>query len=158
MPLHTVRLFWYRRVMGFEIGNGSHVFMDAWFDGRRGFRMGNGSVINQKCRLDNRGGITIGDAVSISAEVCILTADHDLQSRDFAGRTKPVEIADRVFIGTRAMILPGVRLGEGSAVAAGAIVTRDVAPFTIVGGAPAKPIGTRPQDLNYDASYPRLFH
>jgi acetyltransferase-like isoleucine patch superfamily enzyme len=157
VPSHTFRLSWYRRVMGFEIDKGSRIFMDAWIDGRRGFRMGRNSVINQKCRLDNRGGITIGDSVSISAEVCILTADHDLQSPDFAGREKPVEIGGHVFIGTRATILPGVRIGRGAAVATGAVVTKDIEPFTIVAGVPAKPIGRRPENLDYDAAYPRLF-
>jgi acetyltransferase-like isoleucine patch superfamily enzyme len=119
--------------------------------------MGKNSVINQKCRLDNRGFITIGDNVSISAEVCILTADHDPQSRDFSGTIRPVTIEDYVFIGTRAMILPGVTLAKGSFIAAGAVVTKNVEPFTIVAGVPAKPIGKRRTDLDYSAHYERLF-
>ncbi|WP_333480017.1 acyltransferase [Allocoleopsis sp.] len=132
--------------------------MGAWFDAPKNFKVGKHSVINQKCRLDNRGGITIGENVSISAEVCILTADHDLQSWDFAGRTRPVHIEDYVFIGTRAVILPGVTLGKGCAVAAGAIVTKSVSPCTIVAGVPAKPIGKRQPDLQYRLSYRRLFY
>jgi acetyltransferase-like isoleucine patch superfamily enzyme len=62
-----------------------------------------------------------------------------------------------VFVGTRATILPGVTLHEGSAVAAGAVVTRSVEPFTIVAGVPARPIGKRPQQLDYETSYCRLF-
>ena len=115
------------------------------------------TIINQKCRLDNRGGITIGDRVAIAAEVCILTADHDPKRSDFATRLRSVNIEDYVFIGTRAMILPGVTLGKGSIVAAGAVVTKDVAPFTVVAGVPAKPISNRCSDLNYSVSYPRLF-
>lgn len=124
---------------------------------KKKFKMGKNSVINYKCRLDNRSGITIGNSVSISSEVCILTADHDLQSFDFKGRNRPVIIEDYVFIGTRAIILPGVTLGKGSAVAAGAIVTKTVPPFTIVAGVPAKPIGSRPTDLHYQIKYRRLF-
>jgi acetyltransferase-like isoleucine patch superfamily enzyme len=60
-----------------------------------------------------------------------------------------VLIEDYVFIGTRAMILPGVILGKGCAVAAGAIVTKSVVPFTIVAGVPAKPIGHRVENLEY---------
>lgn len=157
IPFHFIRLFFYRHCLGFEISTGSHIFMDAWFDTIEKFKMGKNSIINQKCRLDNRGGITIGDNVSISAEVCILTADHNPQSNDFSGSVRPVNIEDYVFVATRAMILPGVTIGKGAVVAAGAVVTKNVAPFTIVAGVPAKPIGSRRKDLDYSASYPRLF-
>ena len=157
IPFHFVRLFFYRTCLGFKIGVGSTIFMDAWFDSQRFFSIGKNSTINQKCRLDNRGGLTIGDNVTISSEVCILTADHDLQSSNFEGRTRPVNIENYVFVGTRAMILPGVTLEEGSAVAAGAVVTRNVARFTIVAGVPARSIGKRCSNLHYSASYIRLF-
>lgn len=157
IPFHFIRLAFYRYYMGLEIDRGSNIFMEAWFEEKKNFRMGKNSIINQKCRLDNRGFIVIGDSVSISAEVCILTADHDPQSHDFSGSNRPVTIEDYVFIGTRAMILPGVTLGKGSFVAAGAVVTKNVDPFTIVAGVPAKPIGRRCSDLNYSASYSRLF-
>jgi maltose O-acetyltransferase len=157
IPFHFIRGSFYKYCMGFEIATGSHIFMEAWFDNKRNFKMGKNSVINQKCRLDNRGGITIGDSVSISAEVCILTGEHDPQSPNFSGGVRPVSIENYVFIGTRAMILPGVTLGKGCFVAAGAVVTKNIDPFTIVAGVPAKPIGSRCHDLNYSASYPRLF-
>lgn len=131
--------------------------MEAYFDTRKNFILGENSVINQKCRLDNRGKIKIGNNVSISAEVCILTADHDLQCSYFTGRNSTVKIDDYVFIGTRAMILPGISLGRGSAIAAGAVVTKDVSPYTIVAGIPARPIGIRSTNLKYTISYGRLF-
>lgn len=157
VPSHNARLWYYRHFWRCVIGKGSYIFMDAWFDTRGNFRMGRNSTINQKCRLDNRGGITIGDNVSISAEVCILTADHDPQSATFAGRHGPVAIEDYVFIGTRAVILPSVSIGRGAVVAAGAVVTKTVAPFSIVAGVPARPISERRHDLDYCASYRRLF-
>ena len=109
----------------------SYTHLDVYKRQKRGFRIGKSSVINQKCRIDTRGGVTIGDNVSISAEVCILTADHDLANPKFDGRTKPVTIEDYAFIGTRAMILAGVTVGRGAAVAAGAVVTRNVESFAI---------------------------
>jgi acetyltransferase-like isoleucine patch superfamily enzyme len=157
VPSHSVRLLYYRRVLGFEIGDHSYIFMGAWFQGRRGFRMGSNSVINERCRLDNRGSLRIGRNVSISPEVCLITADHDLRSRDFVGRERPIVIDDYAFVGTRATILPGVTIGEGAAVAAGAVVATDVPPYTIVAGVPAQPIGTRNKDLRYELSYGRLF-
>jgi maltose O-acetyltransferase len=157
MPSHALRLAYYRWVMGFQIGSKSHIFMGAWFDCKRNFVLGRESVINQNCRLDNRGGLMIGDRVSISAEVCILTADHDLRTTDMASRQRGVRVEDYVFIGTRALILPGVTLGRGCGVAAGAVVARSVGPYQIVAGVPARPIGERPADLQYDPTYAPFF-
>ncbi|HEY9604712.1 MAG TPA: acyltransferase [Allocoleopsis sp.] len=157
IPINFVRLAFYRFFLQFDIGLESTIFMGVCFENKNYFKMGKNSVINAKCRLDNRGYITIGENVSISAEVQILTADHDLKSSDFQTRIRPVTIEDYVFIGTRAMILPGVTLGKGAAVAAGAVVTKSVSPFTIVAGVPAKPIGKRPTELHYSISYRRLF-
>lgn len=157
LPLHSLRLWFYRSIAKFEIGRNSYIFMDAWFDCKGGFRMGEHSVINQKCRLDSRGGIVIGNNVAISAEVCILTADHDPGAGDFSDRHSPVAIHDYAFIGTRAMILRGVTIGRGAVVGAGSIVTKDVAPYTVVAGCPAREIGKREADLDYQINYGRLF-
>jgi acetyltransferase-like isoleucine patch superfamily enzyme len=157
IPSHTLRLAFYRQVMAFEIGERSFIFMGARFDCRGGFSLGHHSVINENCRLDNRGSLRIGSNVSISSEVCILTADHDPQSESFAGRNRPVEIDDHVFIGTRALILPGCKIGRGAVVAAASVITKDVEPFVIVAGNPARPVGQRPENLNYQLDYGRLF-
>lgn len=158
LPSRTLRRAFYRRALGLDIAPTSHIFMGARFDSRGGFRLGSHSVINENCRLDNRGGITIGDCVSISAETVILTADHDVQSSDFAGRTRPVTIGNYVFVGTRATILPGVRIGEGAVVGASSLVTRNVGEFEIVAGVPARPIGRRTRDLAYTIDYGRWLH
>ena len=157
VPSHRLRLAFYRRAMGFRIGPNSHVFMGGRFDTRGGLTVGRDCVLNERCRIDSRGGVTVGDDVALSAEVCVLTADHDLQSPGFVGRDRPVVIGDHVWVGTRATILPGVTIGTGAAVAAGSVVTRDVPPHTIVAGVPARPIGTRPAGLTYSAAYRRLF-
>jgi acetyltransferase-like isoleucine patch superfamily enzyme len=157
IPSHTLRLGFYRHVMAFEIGKRSFIFMGASFDSRGGFSIGDHSVINENCRLDNRGTLHIGANVSISSEVCILTADHDPQSESFVGRNRPVEIEDYVFIGTRALVLPGCKIGRGAIVAAGSVLTKDVEPFAIVAGNPAKLVGQRPQNLSYQLDYGRLF-
>jgi maltose O-acetyltransferase len=158
IPSHRIRLAFYRYGMGFRIAEGSFIFMSTWFYAPGRFSMGQHCVVNEKCRLDNRGGLTIGNTVSISSEVCILTADHDPQSRNFAGRISPVMIEDFAFIGTRAMIMPGVTVRRGAIVAAGSVVTRDVPEYTIVAGVPARPIGTRNRDLDYTINYGVWFH
>jgi maltose O-acetyltransferase len=157
IPSHALRLAFYRGVMRFEIGKHSYIFCGARFDTPGGFRLGNNSTINERCRLDNRGGLNIGENVSISAETCILTADHDPHDSAFTGRSRPVVLEDHVFIGTRAMILPAVTVGRGAVVGAGSVVTKSVAPLSIVAGSPAREIGQRNPDLNYRLDYHRLF-
>ncbi len=156
-PSHTLRLIFYKKVMKYQVGQGTNLFMDCTFDCAGNFSIGENSVINGKCRLDNKCSITIGENVSISQEVMILTADHDPDSADFVGRDGPVTIGDYVWIGSRAIILPGCTIGKGAVVAAGAVVTRDVAPYSIVAGSPAKVIKMRSTDLRYKISYRRLF-
>lgn len=157
IPSHTIRLWFYRRVMEFQIGKDTHIFMGARFDTKGGFTIGSGSVINENCRLDNRGGIEIGNNVSISAETCILTADHDPFHPQFQGRTSAVRIEDFAFTGTRCLILRGVTIGRGAVVAAGAVVVKDVAPLAVVAGSPARVIKYRKDNFDYDTIYCRLF-
>ena len=87
--------------------------------------------------------IEIGNDVCISESVSILTGTHDVTSVNFDLVTKPIKVCDKVWIATGAMILPGVTIGEGAVIAAGAVVTKDVEPWTIVGGNPAKFIKKR---------------
>lgn len=157
LPSHRLRLLFYRRLMKFSMGKDCSVFLHCSFDCSGGLEMGTNSVINPRCRLDTRGGIIIGNNVSISQEVVILTADHDRTSAGFIGRNREVIIGDLVWIGTRAMILPGVRIGKGAMIAAGAVVTKDVEPFTVVAGVPARAVNKRREDVHYHSYYRRLF-
>ncbi|WP_425562996.1 DapH/DapD/GlmU-related protein [Mucilaginibacter gynuensis] len=80
----------------------------------------------------------------------IWTLHHDYNTTDFAQVGKTVVIEDYAWLCSRSVILPGVTIGKGAVVAAGAVVTRDVQPYTVVGGIPAKPIAKRMEDLTYD--------
>ncbi len=110
-------------------------------------------MINRDVLLDGRKGLRIGNNVSISEGAVILTLEHDPNSPDFANRGATVQIEDYVFVGARAIILPAVTVCRGAVVAAGAVVTHDVAPYTIVGGVPARPISERSRDLHYQLDY-----
>lgn len=157
LPSHSLRIFYYRKVMGFKLGAGSSILMHCKFDTAGNLKIGANSVINQSCRMDNRGGLFIGNNVSVSQGVHLLSADHDPESPGFLGREYPVTVSDYVWIGTRALILPGANLGEGCVVAAGSVVTKDVDDYTIVAGTPARFIKNRNRNLNYTISYKRLF-
>ncbi len=120
-----------------------------FLNGRKVF-IGNNNSINDRCVFDGRiYKIEIGDNVSIGPEATILTLSHDPQSEGFADQGGDVKIGDRAWVAYRATILPGVTIGEGAVVGAGSVVTRDVPPFTIVAGAPAREIGKRNANLNY---------
>lgn len=81
--------------------------------------------------------IEIGQKTCIGEQVKLLTGYHDISTRNFAFKTKPIAIGSCVWIATGAIVLPGVTIGDGAVVAAGAVVTRDVEPWTVVGGNPA---------------------
>lgn len=156
-PSARVRHFFYRNAMKIDIAPGAFLMSGIWFDTRGNCSIGNNSVINQGCRLDNRGGIRIEGNVSISPEVHLITGDHDIESPFCSGRRAPITIRSLAFIGSRATILPGVTIGEGAVVAACACVTKDVEPYTLVGGVPAREIRKRNRNLDYETNYRRHF-
>lgn len=157
IPLHTLRWLVYI-ASGVKMGSGSHIHMGAQFFYPNGVKIGRGTIIGQNVFLDGRDKLVIGDHVDIASDVMIYNSEHDINSEDFAAATAPVYIEDYVFIGPRAIILPGVKIGCGAVVAAGAVVTKDIPAFSIVGGVPAKEIGERKlKDPSYKLGRARLF-
>jgi acetyltransferase-like isoleucine patch superfamily enzyme len=137
-----------------RLGTGTAVQSECKFLNGRGIRLGRRNVINWGCVLDGRRyQISTGDDVSIGPEATILTLGHDPQSPGFCDRGDCVIIGDRVWIGYRAIILPGISIGDGAVVGAGSVVTRDVAPYSIVAGNPARVVGERARDLSYELDY-----
>lgn len=155
IPSHTIRLLYYRKVMKFQLGKDTTVLMHCVFDAAEGLVIGGNSVINARCRIDTRGGIRIGCNVSISSDVILLTGDHDMD-HNMEGRARPLDICDYVWIGTRAMLMPGIKIAKASVIAAGAVVTKDTEESSVVAGVPAKEIKKRSDSLNYVALYKRL--
>jgi acetyltransferase-like isoleucine patch superfamily enzyme len=141
---HSILKLW-----GLKLGERSLIHMGAEIRNPQGIEIGSTSIIGHNCTLDGRGGLNIGNNVNLSSEVMIWTMQHDPQSSCFGVESFPVVIEDYVWISCRSIILPGVTIGKGSVVAAGAVVTKSVQPYSIVGGVPAKTIGQRTQALDY---------
>ena len=128
--------------------------MGARFYNPANISIGDDTIIGEQGVFDGRNKLKIGNHVDIASQVMIYNSQHDLESNQFAEPEKvvkkPVIIEDYVFIGPRSIILPGVKIEIGAVVAAGAVVTKDVVPYAIVAGVPAKIIGERKnKNLNY---------
>lgn len=113
-----------------------------------------GTIIGDHAILDARGGLSIGSNVNLSSNVSIWTLQHDYRKSDFAcpspqERRLDVKIEDRAWLGCNVIVLPGVTIGEGAVCCGGCVVTKDVEPYTVVAGIPAKAIGLRPRNLSY---------
>jgi acetyltransferase-like isoleucine patch superfamily enzyme len=141
--LHGLRLriFLYRKI-GMRIGNNCVVRRGVYLGSPNELEMGDGSFIG-RASLYCTGGVKIGKNVNVSDGAVIITAKHDVNSPAFEALYQPITVNDWAWIATNAIILAGVTIGEGAVVAAGAVVTKDVLPYSIVGGNPAKVIGER---------------
>jgi acetyltransferase-like isoleucine patch superfamily enzyme len=150
---HRPRMWWYRTVMGYEIGAGSSILVDVRFSARGKLRIGAHSVVNNGCRIDNRGGVWVGDSVSLSYGATVYTKGHAIDARDFHTVSSPVTIHDKVWVCAGATVLPGVTLHEGAVVLTGSVVTKGVAEFEVVGGNPARHVRERSRDLDYEIDF-----
>jgi maltose O-acetyltransferase len=120
----------------------------------RKIAIGDNCVINRGVLLDGRGGLlSLGDNVDIAQEAVIWTLGHDPHDDNRCDKGGPVTIGDYAWIGHRSIIMPGVTIGRGAVIAAGAVVTRDVPTMAIVAGVPAKVIGQRRSKLLYTMCY-----
>jgi maltose O-acetyltransferase len=157
LPFHTIRQLFFR-LGGLKIGKASTIHMGVRFFDPKGITIEDDTIVGFRSFLDGREKIKIGSHTDIASEVMIYNSEHNLESLGFEAISAPVEIGDYVFIGPRSIIMPGVKIGKGAVVAGGAVVTKDVDDFTIVGGVPAKPIGERKnKNPNYRLGRARLF-
>ena len=124
------------------------IFPGVFLQHSYGIEAGRNLNINRGVHIYGRGGIKFGDYVLIGPNVVITSSQHRYDIKGvpilFQGHeTKPVAIGNDVWIGANAVILPGVTVGDGTIIGAGAIVTSDTDPYSIIGGVPARKIGER---------------
>jgi acetyltransferase-like isoleucine patch superfamily enzyme len=126
-------------VIGSDIDASTIIFVPFYTNFGRFITIGKNVFINHACSFLDMGGITIEDNVLIGPKVNLITENHPLNPDDRKSLVcKPIVIKRNAWIGAAATILSGVTIGENAVVAAGAVVTSDVLPNTIVGGVPAK--------------------
>lgn len=152
-PSYTIRHFYLRKILRITIGKNTAVHMGCFFTGNNIF-IGNNTVINRNCYFDGRAArLIIGNNVSISPEAYIITMSHSAKSEKFEAFSKEVVIEQYVWIGARAMILPGVMIKEGSVVGAMSLVNKTIPAYSIAAGVPAELVGQRTRPLNYELNY-----
>lgn len=157
VPFHSIRTFMYK-LAGVKIGKGTSIHMWCNFYNPANISIGEDTILGDHTFLDGRALLTIGNHVAFASSVMIFNSEHQLDDPEFKAVEEPVTIEDYVFVGPRAIILPGVTIGRGAVVAAGAVVTRDVPSMTVVGGVPAKEIRKRNiRELTYKLGRARLF-
>ena len=131
------------RLSGVKASKDVHFYPGFTIRNPKGLVVEDGVNIGPKCLLDARKGLTIHKNACIAYEAIIWSLNHDYNDLNFSGKGAPTDIGEYSWICSRAIILPGIKIGEGAIVASGAIVTEDVPPYAIVGGVPAKIIGQR---------------
>lgn len=148
---------WIFQLAGITIGSGSTIHMGVRFFEPTNIIIGEDTIIGFRSFLDGRDKLEIGDHVDIASEVMIYNSEHDINATDFHAILAPVKIGNYSFIGPRSIILPDVEIGDSSIIAAGAVVTKNIESHSIVGGIPAKTIGTRSKHSEYRLGRARLF-
>ena len=140
------------RILGkvrISIGDRSAIRDNVILGGNGRLAIGNRTAINDGCILSVMESVTIGDDVMLAPRVYVLDVDHRFGRRDIpiarqGYTTAPVRIGDGAWIGTGAVVTKGVTIGEGAIIGANSVVTRDIPPYAIAVGVPARVVRERP--------------
>lgn len=135
-----------------HLGRNVYVGHQAILKGYHSARMdvGDETWIGQQCFFHSAGGLRIGAHVGIGPAVRIITSSHVESGRDTPILDSPIRVAEVIIeddadLGVGAVVLPGVTIGRGAQIGAGAVVTSDVEPYAVVAGVPARVLRMRPQ-------------
>ena len=152
VPSHHLRRFVYK-ALGAEIGKNVVFHFKTEIRGIQKLKIGKGTIVGDNALLAAQRGLTIGENVNISSNVSIYSGAHDNRDPYFRSTpqtTRPITIGNRVWLGSNVIVLTGVNIGEGAVCCAGCVVTKDVEPYAVVAGIPAKKVNDRPRDLRYE--------
>ncbi len=128
-------------MIGKRVDDSFRLFPPFYTDFGKNIHIGKNVFINSGCHFQDQGGIKIGDGAFIGHNVVLATINHNLYpENNRKNHYAPIKIGSHVWIGSNATILQNVSIGEWAVVAAGTVVTKNVPPFTVVGGVPAKTI------------------
>ena len=129
----------FSKLIGKPVDESFAFFPPFYTDCGKNITIGKNVFLNMGCKFQDQGGIFIGDGSLIGHNVVLATLNHAMDPADRATMIPaPIHIGKRVWIGANATVLPGVTIGDGAIVAAGAVVTKDVPENTVVGGVPAR--------------------
>lgn len=129
------------RLTGKEMDKNFRLFPPLYADFGKNLTIGRNVFINSGCHFQDQGGITIGDHCFIGHNVVFATINHDVYPHNHRkNHYTPIHIGNHAWIGSNVTILPGVSIGEWASIGAGAVVTKDVPAYTVVGGVPARVI------------------
>ena len=146
-PIVKLRVFLCKMIFNY-VGKNVNIQKGVYFGKGNKISIGDFSGIGENSRLAQADEIIIGNDVLIGQELMVITQNHNFSDknqliRKQGGTTKPVIIGNNVWIGARVIILPGVTIGDGAVIAAGSVVVKNISPFSICGGVPAKIIKDR---------------
>lgn len=131
------------RMFGAKVGKRCHIYPDVQIWDPRNLEMGDDSTLGPGVICENADRVILGNAVVISQYSYLCTSSHDIYSTDFHLITKPIIVKDNVWVTAGCYVGRGVTIGEGAVAAVRSVIVKDVAPWTVVGGNPARFIKKR---------------
>ena len=140
---------WFYQLLGAKIGKHTVICRRADILFPMGLDLADHVAVGWFVDLDARGGITVGHDTNISSHTKFITGSHDIDDPQFTASFLPITIGHHCWIGTGAVVLQGVAIGDGAVVAAGAVVTKDIPAFEVWGGVPARFIRKRNPECEY---------
>lgn len=157
LPSYLLRYFLLKYLYRAELGKCT-IHKNVKFFSPWKLKVGDGSNIQQGSFLDCRGGVVIGQNVDITLGVRILSQYHDIDSSDYATKSASVTLNNYSIVGSYALLLPGVDIGEGSVIGAGSVVVSNTKKFSLYAGNPAVFKRNRAKLFTYIPYYKRPFH
>lgn len=145
VPLHAWRCF-LLRCFGAKVGAGAHPYPSAKIWAPWNLEMGPGSCLSREVDCYSVGKVVLGEGSTVSQYSYLCSASHDYQDREFPLTAGAIVIGRKAWVAADAFVGPGVRIGEGAVVGARAVVTRDVDPWNVVAGNPAKYVKMRDRE------------